>query len=124
MAVFVTNAGLALIVNKLTGTDTTNTPGFINWGTGATAAAKTATTISTESAETRVTGVKTSQTTTVAGDTFQVTGTQTAASTQSITNAGVLTASTAGTLFIIADFSTIPVVTGDSVAFTFKDALS
>ncbi len=97
-----------------------STAKYVGWGTGAGVAAVTDTTLNTESAEARVTGTQTQQTTTVTNDTYQVVGTLTSASTQTITNAGVLSAVTVGTLVLHSDFTGVPLVSGDSIAFTFK----
>lgn len=97
-----------------------STAKYIGWGTLVATAAITDTTLGTESAEARVTGTQTQQTTTVTNDTYQVAGTITSASTQTITNAGVLSAVTVGTLVLHSDFTGVPLVSGDSIAFTFK----
>lgn len=99
---------------------TSSTGRFVGWGTGAGTSGAADTTLFTESAETRVTGTQTQQTTTTTNDTYQVAGTIVTASTQTITNAGVLSAVTVGTLVLHSDFTGVPLVSGDSIAFTFK----
>jgi ribosomal protein S5 len=111
-----TTAGKGFTTLTLIGT----TAKYVGWGTGAGTAAVADTTLSTEAAEARTVGVQTQQTTTVTNDTYQVTGTITSASTQTLTNAGVLTAAAAGTLALHSDFTGVPLVSGDSIAFTFK----
>jgi hypothetical protein len=112
-----TNAGKAYVAAKLDGTNT-NPPHFIGWGTGTTTAAAADTVIQTESAETRAVGAKSRVTTTVTNDTFQVVGTLTSLSGQTIGNVGVLDASTSGILVIHADHTGLPLLTGDSIQYT------
>lgn len=92
----------------------------IAWGTGAGTAAVGDTTLFTEASEARVTGVMSSFTTDVTGDTYQVVGTITANGTKTITNAGLFDATTVGDMLIKGDFSGIPVLLGDSIEFTFR----
>lgn len=103
-----------------TGLLAASTGKYVGWGTGSTTAAVGDTTIQTESAETRVSGTQTQQTTSVTNDTYRVVGTITSASTQTIANAGVLSAVTAGTLILHSNFTGVPLVSGDSIAFTFN----
>lgn len=117
MATVLTNAGKAIVTNRLKGAGTE--PLFVGMGTGAGTAAITDTTLFTE-VETRTSGTSTQQTTTVTNDTYQVVGTITATATRAITNAGLLDASTAGNLFVKGDFATINLATGDSIQFTIK----
>lgn len=116
MADIFTTAGKGFVTSTLT----SSTGKYVGWGTGAGTAAIGDTTLSTEAAEARVSGTQSQQTTTVTNDTYQVAGTLTSASTQTITNAGVLSASTVGTLILHSDFTGVPLVSGDSIAFTFK----
>lgn len=116
MATVVTNAGLAVLSNRIKGSGTE--PNYIGWGTGAGTAAKTDTALFTEAAEARVAGTSSQTTTTVTNDTYTVTGTITSASAQTITNAGLLDAATAGNLFVHGDFTGIALNSGDSIAFT------
>lgn len=118
MATVVTNAGKGIITNRLKGAGTE--PNYIAWGTGAGTAAITDTTLFTESAESRVAGTSTQQTTTTTNDTYQVVGTMTASGARTITNAGLFDASTSGNLFMKGDFTGVALNTSDSIAFTMK----
>jgi hypothetical protein len=122
MANVLTNAGKAIITNRLKGSGTE--PNFVTWGTGAGTAAATDTTLFTESAEARVAGTSTQATTTTTNDSYQVVGTITASATRAITNAGLFDTSSAGNLFVKGDFATINLVSGDSIQFTIKVVFS
>lgn len=117
MATLLTNSGHAIVTNRINGGGTT--PSYVAWGTGAGTTGATDTTLFTEVTP-RVSGTATQQTTTITNDTFQVVGTQTAATGETITNAGLFDASTSGNLFIKGDFTGIALATGDSITFTFK----
>lgn len=116
MADVLTNAGKGFITSTLA----SSTAKYVAWGTGTTAAAATDTTIETESAEARVSGTQSQQTTTTTNDTYRVVGQITSSSTQTIGNAGVLSASTGGTLVLHSNFTGVPLVSGDSINFTFN----
>jgi hypothetical protein len=123
MATVLTNAGKAIVTNRLRsgGTEPLNAA----WGTGAGTAAIADTTLFTE-ATPRAAGTSSQATVTVTNDTYQVVATITAAGTLAITNAGlfdVITASS-GNLFVKGDFTTINLVSGDSIQFTFKTTFS
>lgn len=118
MATVVTNAGKGIVTNRIKGSGTE--PNYCAWGTGAGTAAATDTTLFTESAESRVAGTSTQQTTTTTNDTYRVVGTITATGTRGITNAGLFDASTSGNLFVKGDFTVINLVTNDSIQFTFN----
>lgn len=123
MATVLTNAGKAIVTNRIKGSGTE--PLNAAWGTGAGTAAITDTTLFTE-ATPRAAGTSTQQTTTVTDDTYQVVATITAAGTLAVTNAGlfdVITASS-GNLFVKGDFTVINVVSSDSIQFTFKTTFS
>ena len=114
-----TNAGSAIIVNRIMGTGTE--PKYAHWGTGATAATVTDTALQTARAEARVAGTSSVQTTTVAGDTYQVITALTCASTAAaITEYGQFDASTAGNMLLRSTFDVINVNVGDSIQFTAK----
>jgi len=119
VATIFTNAGKAYVAAKLDGTNT-NPPHFIGWGIGAGTAAAADTTLFTEAAEARTVGTKSRVTTTVANDTFQAVGTITSLSGQTITNAGVLDATTTGNLVIHADHTGLPLLANDSIQYTFQ----
>ena len=116
MSNVITTVGKAFVTLTLS----TSIGKYIGWGTGAGTAAVTDTTLFTEAAEARVSGTQTQQTTTNTNDTYQVVGTLVSLSTQTITNAGVLSASTSGTLILHSDFTGVPLLANDSIAFTFK----
>ena len=98
-------------------------PKNIGWGTGTTAAAVTDTALQTEAAPTtsggRVVGTEARTTVANTNDNYQVTGTVTAASSLSITEAGLFDAVSAGNMVTHSPFSAISVNSGDSVASTF-----
>lgn len=120
LAVVFTNAGAAIITNRIiqSGTAAKN----IGWGIGTTAAAVTDTALVTESAPTtaggRTVGTESRTTVTNTNDNYQVVGTVTAGSTLAITEAGTFDNVSAGNLLIRGVFSAINVVSGDSIAFT------
>lgn len=118
LATVFTNAGKAITTNRLKGSGTE--PVYVAWGTGAGTAAAADTTLFTESAEARVAGTSTQQTTTVTSDTYQVVGTITASAGRTITNAGLFDASSAGNLYMKGDFTGIALNSGDSIQFTMK----
>lgn len=114
-----TNAGKAIVTNRIKGSGTE--PNQIAWGTGAGTAAATDTTLFTEASESRVAGTSSQQTTTVTNDTYQVVGTMTVAgSGKTITNAGLFDAASAGNMLVKGDFTDIALNVGESIAFTFK----
>lgn len=118
MATVVTNAGKAIITNRIKGSGTE--PNYIAWGTGAGTASASATTLYTEAPESRVAGTSSQQTTSTTNDTYQVIGTMTATGSRTITNAGLFDASTSGNLFMYGDFTGVALNTNDSIAFTMK----
>jgi len=118
MATLLVNTGKAIVTNYLAGGAATQ-PKYIGWGTGAGTTAATDTTLFTEVTP-RVTGTATQVTTSTTNDTYQVVGTQTAGTTETITNAGLFDATTSGNLFAKGDFTGIALLTGDSIQFTFQ----
>ena len=118
MATLLVNTGKAIVTNYLNGGAATQ-PKYVAWGTGAGTTAATDTTLFTEVTP-RVSGTTSQVTTSTTNDTFQVVGTQTAGTTETITNAGLFDASTSGNLFVKGDFTGVPLSTGDSIQFTFK----
>jgi len=118
MATVFTNTGKAKLVDALDNTQLTK-PTYIGWGTGTTAAAATDTGLQTPAAEARTNGTATQQTTTVAGDTFQVVGTITCAGAgKTISEAALFDASTSGNCYVHGVFTGIALDVGDSIAFT------
>jgi len=118
MATLLVNTGKAIVTNYLAGGAATQ-PKYIGWGTGAGTTAATDTTLFTEVTP-RVTGTATQVTTSTTNDTYQVVGTQTAGTTETITNAGLFDATTSGNLFAKGDFTGIALLSGDSIQFTFQ----
>ena len=122
LAVAFTNAGAALLNNRVIQAGTA--PKNIGWGTGTTAAAVADTALQTEAAPTtaggRTVGTESRVTTTVTNDTYQVAGTVTAGGALAITEAGLFDAVTAGNMLLHAVFSPVNVALGDSIAFTFQ----
>ena len=101
-------------------------PKYIQWGTGTGAAASANVVTTTSTTEARTTGTASQQTTTATNDTYQVTGTITAAGSRAITEVGLFDAAgsgsppTGGNMNVYADFSAINLSSGDSIAFTIK----
>jgi hypothetical protein len=88
---------------------------YIGWGTGAGTAAKNSTTLFTEASEARVAATKSQPT----ADKLQWVGTLTCAgSGKTITNAGVFTASAAGTLLVHGDHTGVALAVGDKIEYT------
>ncbi len=122
MAVSFTNAGAAVVTNRIISAGTA--PKNIGWGVGTTTAAPAQTALVTESAPTtaggRTVGTESRTTGSVSNDQYTVTGTVTAGSSLAITEAGLFDAVTAGNMLIRSDFAAVNVVSGDSIAFTFN----
>ena len=119
----ITNAGFAGAAGRLMGSGAPAAFTYIAVGTGATAANVTDTTLQTETATSglsRVAGTASLVTTTVTNDTAQLTTTFTVSGTVAVTESGVLNASSSGTLLCRQVFSAINVVSGDSLAITWK----
>src|SRR3990170_3560866 len=95
----VTNVGLGVITNRLKGVGVAE-PKFVAWGTGVTTPAVTDTTIETAPGEARTDGTSSQQTTDVTDDTYRVVGTITATATRAITEVGLFTASSAGSMLV------------------------
>lgn len=121
-ATVITNAGQAIVTNRMIGSGTE--PKFVMWGTGAGTAAVTDTTLFTETTdEARTTGTSTRVTTTVTNDTYQVVGTITVATAgKTITNVGLfdVVTSVSGNLYFKSDFTGLALSVADSITFTIK----
>lgn len=121
LATVFTNAGAAIVTNRIIQAGTA--PKNIGWGIGTTAAAVSDTALQTESAPTtaggRTVGTESRTTITNTNDNYQVAGTVTAGSTLAITESGLFDAVTAGNMLIHSVFSAVNVISGDSIAFTF-----
>jgi hypothetical protein len=123
LATVFTNAGTAIVTNRMIQAGTA--PKNIGWGTGTTAAAVGDTALQTEVAPTtaggRTVGTESRTTVTNTNDNYQVTGTVTAtlAGPTAITEAGLFDAVTAGNMLVHSVFSALNVLAGDSIVFTF-----
>lgn len=118
----VTNAGKAAVAGLITG-DVTDFFDYIAVGTGTTAAALTDTTLETESATaglTRAASTNSRVTTDVTNDTAQFVKAFSVSGTVAVTESGVLSASSSGTLLARQVFSAINVVSGDTLTITWK----
>lgn len=120
MATVLTTIGKGIVTNRLRGAGTE--PIWIAWGTGAGTAAVGDAALFTEASEARTVGTPTRVTTTVANDTWQLTGTITVAGAgKTITNAGCFDSLTSGgtnLLFIHGDHSSTTLAIGESIAYT------
>ncbi len=113
-ATMYTQAGEELVVDSIDGTITPGT-NYIGAGTGAGSFNKASTTLFTEVGESRVAATKTQP----VADKNQWQATQSYTGSKTITNAGVFSLVTAGTLIVAADSLSIAVNNGDSIQFTF-----
>jgi hypothetical protein len=121
MATLLVNTGKAIVTNRVkNGSTGTTEPNYIHWGTGSGTTSATDTGLFSPASEARVAGTSSIITTTTTNDTYQVVGTLTSSSAQTITNAGLFDAATGGNLFVKGDFSGIPLQANDSIQFTFK----
>ena len=114
MADIFTDVGENLAADFFDGTASAPTNWFIAWGTGAGTAAKTDTTLFTEASEARVTATEAQPSSNI----NELTGTITADGTKTITNAGAFTLAAAGDMPIKGDFTGVPLVLNDQIAFT------
>ena len=114
MADIYTQAGEELVVDLIANT-VASLSAFIGWGTGAGTAAKADTTLFTEASESRVATTDSQPSV----DKNQWLAQITAAGTKTITNAGVFSASTGGTLLLHSDFTGVALALNDSIEFTF-----
>lgn len=128
MASFVTNVGLANITAAWHAY--ASRARYLQWGVGSgQSATSTALASTSGTTESRVEGTTSQQTTNTTDDTYQVTGTITAAGSRVITEVGVFDAAgsgsppTGGNMGIYGDFSTINLAAGDSITFTVQVAL-
>jgi hypothetical protein len=119
MADIFTDVGETLTADLIDGTITAPT-WRVGWGTGAGTAAKGDTTLFTEAAEARVVATMSQPSANV----NQFVALMTSASAQTITNAGILDAASAGNLFGKSDFAGILLAIGDKIAFTFQQTWS
>ena len=113
-ATVLTALGRAVTTNRLIGSGTV--PNYVGIGTGATSAARTASTSDTSLStpvESRVnTNAATQVTTSTTNDTFQVIQTVTASSSRSVDEAGLFDASSGGNMFLSATFPVVSLSSG------------
>ena len=119
MASVLTNNGEDWVCQRLIGAGALSAfdMHFLGWGTGAGTAAKADTTLFTESAEARV-AASMSVAGSGAAAKYQAVGTLTSLSAQTITNAGLLSASSAGTLAVHWDHSGVVLAIGEGIQYT------
>jgi hypothetical protein len=113
MAAVYTQAGEELICDFIDGTASPGTH-HIGSGTGAGSFVKGTTTLFTEVSEARVAVTKSQP----AVDKNRWVATQTYTGSKTITNCGVFSASSGGTLFVGGDGLSIAVANGDAIEFT------
>ena len=121
MADVITTVGRAQAAGYLSNTVTQVTTYYGNIGTGAGTAAVGDTTLFTETGTARIAITPTRVTVTNTNDTAQYTFTYPATGSISVTNAGYFTASTGGVLMQKSDHATIPLLSGDQIAYTFQN---
>jgi hypothetical protein len=116
LATVLTNLGEQWACDRMSGASALDGH-FIGWGTGAGTAAKADTTLFTEAAETRATSTVTTSGTGATAK-YQVVGTLTSLSAQTITNAANFTAVTAGVMIVKGDFTGVVLAINDQITFT------
>ncbi len=119
----ITTAGKAGSASRTNGAGAEAAFTYLELGIGTTAANVADTTLEsaiTDSGLARAAGTCTRVTTTVTNDTAQITYTWTASGNKDVTEAGVFNASSAGTMLARQVFTAVPILSGDSVAFTYK----
>lgn len=121
MADVITDVGRAQAAGYLSNTVTQIVTYYGNVGTGAGTAAVGDTTLFTEDGAARLAITPTRVTTAFTDDTAQYVFTYTATGSISVTNAGYFTASSGGVLMQKSDHATIPLVSGDSIEYTFQN---
>lgn len=123
----ITTVGKALIAGRINGSGAPAAATYLAVGTGTTAAAAGDTTLETEITDSglaRVNATVSLVTTTTTNDTAQLLTTFTVTGTKAVTEAGILNASSSGTLLSRQVFSAVNVVNGDSLQLTYKVACS
>lgn len=124
-ATVLTNTQRAMVADRFKSTQTTysSAPKFIAIGTGATSAARTAaatdTALSTE-VETRTSGTESTVTTTLTGDTWQVTGSVTMTGARAVDEIGLFDASSSGNMAVSVTQLVDNFNSGDSFTITIK----
>lgn len=119
----VTNAGFAGMASRFGGAGAEAAFTYLELGISSTAAAVTDTTLVsaiTDSGLARANATASRVTTTVANDTAQLVYTWTASGSKTVTEAGILNASSAGVLACRQVFTGIPLSSGNSFQLTYK----
>ncbi len=120
----VVTVGKAWLAGALSGdVASPETMKYIELGTGTTAAAAGDTTL-VAAVETRASGTQSRVTTTTTSDTYQAVGTVSITDTRAITECGIFSASSSGTLMARQTFAAINCISGDSVQITWKIQLT
>lgn len=126
MAILV-NAGKAICANRMLADSGTQAfPLNVAIGSGTTAEAATQTALATEyttgtwTGYARVAGATSRVTVTQTNDTWQVVGSFTAPSAETVAEAGCFDASTAGNMLIRGTFTGVVLANGDSIQITIK----
>lgn len=113
------DAGKAITTNRVSGIGGT-VPQYCAMGTGVGPANSAATALTTE-VESRATGTPSRITVTVANDTYQCVGTQTATAPRTITECGLFDQSAlGGNMYIGSGIAAINLAIGDSITWTYK----
>jgi hypothetical protein len=112
----VTNAGVAYLAANFIGTNAPNAFNFHDCGTGTNAESVSDTALQTPYGGARATGTQSNPSAPV----YRTVGTISFTSTLAITEHGVFSASSSGTLWDRSVFSAINVVSGDSIQFTYN----
>ena len=121
MATKLTTVGVAALVDTMDGTGSTGgAQRWIGSGTGVTAATSGDTVIETETSEARVVGVFSQP----SANTNRLVGTITYGTSKAIANAGNLSSSSGGTLYVHGDFTAVSVLASDAIQFSVDLALS
>jgi len=112
----VTNAGVAYLAANFIGTNAPNAFNFHDCGTGTNAESVSDTALQTPYGGARATGTQSNPSAPV----YRTVGTISFTSTLAITEHGIFSASSSGTLWDRSVFSAINVVSGDSIQFTYN----
>jgi hypothetical protein len=121
MATVIVQGGRAIAANRMMAAGTE--PKNAGWGSGAGTADATRTDLFVPESEARVAGSSSrvnGPAPFVPNDTYQVVATITANGPKTITNAGLFDAVTAGSLFMLGDFTGISLATGEGIQLTFQ----
>ncbi len=124
MADIITNVGRAQVAGYVSNTVSQISQYYGNVGTGAGTAAVGDTTLFTEVGTARISTTMSRVTTTVTNDTARNVFTFTAATGVNVTNGGIWTASSGGVLMQKSDHATIPLLSGDSIQYTFDNKMA